>query len=364
VRLAIAMTGWALLVASCGAATSAREDESAVEGSSVTLAEPGWSAENRARVERALGAIRARAGRRVAVFDWDNTMMRGDIGDVVLAHVIERGLLGPLEPIDAYPLLTPAARDALAATGEPGDARDRVLAHVAWRGTTPDGAAAFTIPRSPFHRATYGFMAQLLAAGRTDEELRALALDAWRVASAAPVATRAEIGGVEVERFARLHAPMVELARALEAAGVEVFFVSASAQAIVEAMAEVAGFARTQVIGVRTERAPDGRATARFEACGEGALETPVTTWDEGKRCWINRVIFRLPPARQRARQDDAALRPVLAAGDSDGDHAMLEDATELRIVLDRGQPRVTASALADPARWILQPLFVDPAPR
>lgn len=359
VRLSIAILVCGVLGASCGAAApSAREDDVRL-----SLREPGWIPENRARLERAIDTLAAREGRRVAVFDWDNTMMRGDIGDLVLAHLVQRGEIEPLAEVDAYALLTPAGRDALEGARARGEARDRVIAHVAWRGETPDGAAAFTIPVARFHRATYGFMAQQIGAGRTDDELRAIAADVFREASAAPIGARGEIGGVALERFARLQRPMVELAHALEAAGVEVFFVSASSQPIVEAVAEEAGFSRAQVIGVRLEHEASGRATARFEPCGEGDVETPVMTWDEGKRCWINRVIFGVPAARQRERQEGPARRPVFAAGDSDGDLSMLEDATELRLVLDRRQPRVTRSALADPARWLVQPLFVDPMP-
>nr|MDQ3036877.1 haloacid dehalogenase-like hydrolase [Myxococcota bacterium] len=191
---------------------------------------------------------------------------------------------------------------------------------------------------------------------------------AWEDASAMPIGARAPIGGVELERFARLHAPMIELARALEAVGAEVWIVSASAQPIVEALAEIAGLRSDRVIGVRMPRrewsATEGEVIDHgFEPCGQGALETPVMTWHEGKRCWINRVIFERPIDRQRVRAEQAALRPVFAAGDSDGDLAMLQDATELRVVLDRHQPRVMCSALADPARWLVQPLFVDPPP-
>lgn len=325
------------------------------------LREEGWLPENRARLERALSALAAREGRRVAVLDWDNTMMRGDIGDLVLADLLLRG--APLRPPPAAdPMLTPAAHDALGRAA-PGDELGRVVAHVSWRGETPDGEPAFTIPMSPFHRASYAFMAQVIATGRTDEEQRVLARQAFARADDAAIGATATVGGVEVERFARLHRPMIELARALETVGVEVWIVSASPQPVVEALAEIAGLSPARVIGVRSSRDAEGRGTAAFEACGEGPVETPVITWLEGKRSWINRVIFGVPPARQRERQEDPALRPVLAAGDSDGDLAMLQDATELSLVLDRQQLRVMCNALASPGRWVVQPLFVAPPP-
>lgn len=347
-----------LSLASCGARAPVPDEARAV---TTTLREEGWLPENRARLERLVDALAARSGRRVAVLDWDNTMMRGDIGDLVLAHLIERGEVLRAPPGDD-PMLTPAAHRAIA--GAPGEGElAQLIAHVAWRGRTPAGEPAFTIPVSRFHRASYALIAQVIAAGRTDDELRAIAREAWARAIEAEVGTIERVGGVELERFARLHHPMIELARALEGAGVEVWIVSASSQPIVEAMAEIAGLSPARVIGVRSVHDAEGRGTAAFEACGEGPLETPVITWLEGKRCWINRVIFDLPASRLRERQEDPALRPVFAAGDSDGDLAMLQDATELALALDRHQPRLMCHALADPVRWLVQPLFVAPPP-
>jgi phosphoserine phosphatase len=353
---------------------------------SIELREPGWTAENRARLERMLNELGQTSGRRVAVFDWDNTMMRGDIGDLVLASLLERSMLEwPEEFVrdgrptfDHLELLTDAARVALdracgdtALRGEPGRVRlatgdsecGRVLAHIAWNGTLPEGEPAFTISLAPFYRATYGFMAQLTTANRTDEDLREFTRLVWQDASAAPLDSSRRVFGIEVDRYARLHLPMIELAHALERVGVEVWFVSASSQAMVETMAENIGFSRTRVIGVRVEHDANGRNTTRFEACGEGPLGTPVMTWNEGKRAWIAKVIFGLPTESQRPRQSDPALRPVFVAGDSDGDLAMLEDATHLRLVLDRQNPRVMCNALSDPSGWIVQPLFVNPMP-
>src|SRR5687768_15924541 len=62
VRTAIAWLCWAL-VASCGA-SHAREDVVTSE-----LRADGWREENHARLERMLGELASRDGRRVAVFD-------------------------------------------------------------------------------------------------------------------------------------------------------------------------------------------------------------------------------------------------------------------------------------------------------
>ena len=319
----------------------------------MTLRESGWTEESRARLERAVADLGARPGRRVAAFDWDNTMIRGDVGDLVLAHMIETDrVLAPRW--DELALLTDAARAELAATceGAPGEplptrggasACARALAHLAWRGTTSAGEPGFTTAATETYRATYGFMAQLLA-GHTDDALRALTRDAWERAESIPIGTSAPVGGVEVERFGRLNTPMVELVRALASAGVEPWIVSASAQPLVEALAEHAGIARERVIGVRMRHDAEGRLTEAFEVLEDGV---PMITWYVGKRRWIERAI---------------GVRPLFAAGDSDGDLAMLLDA-DVRLVLDRQPLRVMCNALADPDGWIVQPLFHDPPP-
>lgn len=347
VRLALAL----VLSIGCGA----RAADRGPEDSMVRLREPGWNENARARLERAITELADRGGRRVAVFDWDNTMIRGDIGDLVLAHALERDRL--IVPAwDELTLLTEAARAELRsscrlAPGAPlpteGGSSEcaRAIARIGWQGVIRSGEAAFTVPIAPSCRAGYAFLTQILA-GHRDDDLRALAREAWARAESAPAGARAEVAGVELERFARFNAPMVELVHALEAAGVEVWIVSASAQPIVEELAGRIGIARERVIGVRTERDGDGRATARWVWMEETG---PVIPWHVGKRRWIERRI---------------GARPILAAGDSDGDLAMLQDA-ELRVVIDRHAIRLLCNALADPAHWIVQAPFHDPpAPR
>ena len=56
----------------------------------ITLREEGWLPHVRARIEALLHAP-SRGERRVAVLDWDNTMMRGDVGDLALAWMLENG---------------------------------------------------------------------------------------------------------------------------------------------------------------------------------------------------------------------------------------------------------------------------------
>ncbi len=110
-----------------------------------------------------------------------------------------------------------------------------------------------------------------------------------------------------------------------------------------------------------------GRLTARLAGCGpfvDG--EDALIPFDTGKRCWINKAIFGRAPAEQLAPSpsNDAQQRPVLVGGDSDTDVAMLKDASELKLVIDRGRTQLLCNALANRGgRWLLQPMFLLPGP-
>jgi phosphoserine phosphatase len=362
----------ALFLLACGSGRS----DAGLGSTTVRLHEEGWLPENRARLERTIAEL-GRGGARfdparppVAVFDWDNTMMRGDIGDLVLAHAIENELLFAPEDWSRVAPLTEAAlavlaRDCRAEPGAPLPTRSpecaRAIAEIVWEGTA-SGAPAFPIPRARFYRGDYYLLSQLFA-GHGEDELRAIARAAFDAAVRAPVGNVETIGGVEIDRFARLHAPMVELVRALESAGWQPWIVSASPQVVVEVVAAEAGIPRERVIGVRLPRGADGRLVNGVAECGEGELDTPVMPWFEGKRCWIQRAIFGVPESEQRVPQSDPRWRPALAAGDSDGDTPMLQSATALRVVLDRHERRLMCNALAHPESWLVQPLFVAPLP-
>jgi hypothetical protein len=69
------------------------------------------------------------------------------------------------------------------------------------------------------------------------------------------------------------------------------------------------------VIGIRTTLQA-GRTTYTLEPCGAGLAQNSIITFDEGKRCWINKVIFGEPEANQLAVNTDPAKRPVFVAAE------------------------------------------------
>jgi hypothetical protein len=149
---------------------------------------------------------------------------------------------------------------------------------------------------------------------------------------------------------------MIRLARRLGEAGVTVWIVSASPQHVVETCARHVGLDPGRVIGVRSRLAPDGRLLSKLESCGG---HDDVIPYDLGKRCWIQRIIGgRTAPCLERT-DDRLRDRLWLAAGDSDGDLAFLQDATRLRIVIAHRDNRAVrlAKANAD-GRWLVNPPF------
>jgi hypothetical protein len=85
----------------------------------------------------------------------------------------------------------------------------------------------------------------------------------------------------------------------------------------------------------------------------------------DGKRCWINRVIFGDRSDGAWQRSTDPARRPVFAAGDSDGDVTFLRDATGLRLVINRDRSEVQCYASwNEDGRWIINPMFIEPMSR
>jgi hypothetical protein len=341
----------------------------------------GFTPENRARLD-ALLVARGRASASwdaqhppVATFDWDNTMMRNDIGDATMAWLLRHdGILQPPERdwSRTSAALTALARRALAAacdaTAEPGRplptgraaaCADEIFA-IYSDGKTRAHDAAWTREITLTTNEPYAWLARLLA-GRTADEARAFARAAYREAAAAPVGAVQTVGSrKDVVAWVRIYEPMKDLVAALSADGFDVWIVSASPQPLSEIVAAEIGVPAERVIGVRTD-AVDGRYGYDLQGCG-GAPANSVITFNRGKRCWINKVIFGVPERDQLSR---GARRQVLAGGDSDTDVSFVQDASDLKLVIDRNKMQLMCNAWANAGgRWIVQPMFIQPLPR
>ncbi|CAL9456442.1 hypothetical protein SUDANB95_02534 [Actinosynnema sp. ALI-1.44] len=339
-----------------------------------------WHGENRASLQALLDAHCGRKpGRRpVAAFDWDHTVIRNDVGDATVFWLLRNDKV--LQPpgrdwraTSAY--LTDAAATALrtaCGAAEPGtplvtsgpDTRcaDEVLSVYAQAKTT-SGATAFAGADLRRAEPGYAWAAQLLA-GRTDAEVAAFAAAARAENLAAPVGATQRVGSRQVTGWVRYYDQQRDLIGALRRTGFDVWVVSASPEPVVRVWAAGVGIPADRVIGIRNVH-KGHRITYAFEGCG-GVPDGPTApiTYIDGKRCWLNKVVFHVPDRRAFERQP-AARRPVFAAGDSTTDLTFVADATALRLVVNRNKAELMCHAYDNSdGRWLVNPMFLQPLPR
>lgn len=348
-----------------------------------------WYGDNQARINDVIAEL-GRCGDHPAVsgkaplatFDWDNTVVRNDVGDAMTYYLLRHDKV--LQPpkgdwARTSPYLSAAAVTALGAAcgdaGAPGQpmrtstdltCADEILA-VYSDATTTAGAAAFD-PTTYDHRRmepAYAWAAQLQA-GYTDRQLRDFARRNIAEVADAPEGSTVTVGHRTVDAWVRYYPQIRDLIGALDRAGFDVRIVSASAQPIVQAWAEGLGLPARQVLGIRTLQS-QGRHTYGLATCGTAADATPARTaitYMDGKRCWINQAILHQP--RHRVwEQAPQALRQVVAAGDSDTDVTFVDDATGLHLTLNRNKAELMCRAYFDAdGRWLVNPMFIEPKPQ
>ncbi len=300
----------------------------------------------------------------VVLFDWDNTAMRGDIGDLAFSWALDHDALTGLPPPGGFATLAPfrpdlsAELDASCVREEgrlPSHCRN-LLSRIALTGLDLHEHDAFTVPIGATFKPSYALLSQLYV-GLTHEEIAGIGRIALRRALEAPLGSRIEVAETEVEAFARVTPELRELVTLLRDEGFDVWIVSASHQALVEVAAAELGFAADHVIGMRPRH--DGeRYVAGFVDPTDGLSREPITTYDAGKRVWALREIFGVRGADLLAAPTRA---PVACFGDADTDFSMLDWASDLALLFDRGYPRVSARAAERPDRWVVQPVLEAP---
>ncbi|AHC24396.1 MULTISPECIES: HAD family hydrolase [Mycobacteriaceae] len=339
--------------------------------------DPGWYGDNRARIDAMLAEIgRCGApgdiadGAPLALFDWDNTVVKNDIGDATFFWMVRNGKLRAPKGGDwstTSPYLTPAAAGALsracgaAGPGQPmptdTDTRcaDELVSVYSEAETTAD-EPAFAGYNARRIEPGYAWAAQMLA-GWPEKELEGFVEQARRENLDAAEGTEQKVGTTEQTGWVRYYPQMRDLIGALQANGFDVRIISASAEPVVRVWAAELGIPADKVMGVRTERDGDV-VTSRLVPCG-GELSIPYI---EGKRCRVNEQVFGVsgPAAYQ---QQPEPRRAAFGAGDSDTDISFLDDATALRLAINRNKDELMCTAYdnAD-GRWIINPMFIDPA--
>ncbi|WP_233261307.1 haloacid dehalogenase-like hydrolase [Vitiosangium sp. GDMCC 1.1324] len=344
-----------------------------------------WLPENRTRLNEMISSLGIASpafdpkNRPVAVFDWDNTVVKNDLGDATFFWMLRHDKV--LQPMDrdwstTSRHLTPEGRaalntacDAAAAPGEPlqtsthTDCADELVS-IYDSGKTRAGQSAWNNRITLTLNTSYAWVAQLQA-GYTPEELRAFARSAYAENAFNPPGTTQTVGTTSGLAFhVQAYEEMVDLIETLQANGFDVWVVTASPQFVIDAVSEeLVGIKPNRVIGIRTVTDARGRVTPHLQGCGtvaDGA--DTLITYDQGKRCWINKVIFHQSAEQQLTRVADERMRQVFAAGDSDTDLSFVQDATHLKLAINRNKVQLMCNAYANrQGRWLVQPMFIQP---
>lgn len=290
-------------------------------------------------VRQALDAAVTRSQRherRVAVFDFDNTLIFNDIGELFSYYLIDE-VLYRYDREDFWDLI------------DPQDGRDeiRALAHEVLRLDANDwpespAYARYRAEMSALYgrklardgkRSCYAWAVKLHV-GITEMDMGMLSEQAILRELRRPIVresiqtSRGEV--IDVVRGVRVLEPMKALIAELHGAGFEVWICSASNYWT------IAQFAPR--FGVRPERVIANRVKTTHAELSADLIEPAM--FMEGKEIAILREI---------------GMPPTLAFGDSETDLHMLRAATELGVVLDTGG---SSKLLAEAGErgWVVQP--------
>lgn len=322
----------------------------------------------------------------VAVFDWDNTVIKNDIGDATVFWMIARNKIK--QPVDrdwrrTSSLLTEDAVSALKSACDSQGAplsplitsqRNKAsracadeIATIYDKGTTKSGAAAW---KPGAHNDTmepaYAWAVQL-EAGYTPDEIRKFARKTIEFNLGNDIGTTQPIGNKsDYNAYLRIYPQIKDLIAVLKANGFNVWVVTASGQYIVEEFAKEVGIDAQHVAGVKSLLDSEGKITSFFEECGTHARgNQTLITYRQGKRCWINKSIFGVANAKQMMNNRSPV---IFVAGDSNTDLFMLKDA-KYRLVLNRNKTELMCNAYAGAAnnhsskdgKWLINPMFIKP---
>ncbi len=321
----------------------------------------------------------------LAAFDWDNTVVKNDAGDATFFYMLAHDQI--LQPPGKNWRLTSrylsgdavgaldAACGALAEAGLPlptssNAACAKEILSIYSDGTTTTGAAAWSGWNYRRMEPSYAWVAQLFA-GHTRSEVQTFVEAAMAENLNNPIDTKQSIGGTSVTHWVRVYDQMKDLIARLQANGFDVWIVSASPQLVVESWAKAVGISADHVIGIRTLEVA-GKLDYNLQGCGDvpdgtndghgNATGNSLITYIDGKRCWINKAIFGDTAATALDSNPDPRKHPVLSAGDSDTDISFVQDATGLKLALNRNKKELMCNAYANAGGgWIINPMFIEP---
>jgi len=336
------------------------------------LKAPGWNRDTRAGLEQ---WIRDGAGRGLpAVFDFDNTIVCGDIGEATLACLVRDGQIA----FDRLPAsLAPDFRSAQGRLVSPRTAADPTAYYEAWLDPTAHGARDLTPLASGYVWAVEA-MAGLAVQEVVQATRRVFALSEpgqRRLIEVAP--------GGSAYPVPWFYPESVELIAELLRAEFDVWIVSASnvwsvrwmvlhaLNPLLRAHGLRRGLSAAHVLGVST-LLQDSRGCLFKDAVL--VKDDPGYASLVGRRLagWrlTSRLQFPVPTysGKVACLWDLLGRQPYLAAGDSPGDHAMLSFSEHRLWIARVEKPDYLAATrqlarATNPARWLFQAARVKTRP-
>jgi len=315
--------------------------------------------------------------RPVALWDWDNTISKNDFGDAITYWFISHGKV--LQPAgqdwhNSSAYLSDAAVTALAtacgttvAAGAPfpaptatnHDCADEMLS-IYDNETTRAGAAAWKQGNERRLEPAFAWTPQLMA-GYTHAEVQAETQAMMAVELAAPLDTTQTIGTTAGENgWLRIYDQQKDLIGAAQSRGYDVWIITASPQDVIQTAAQMVGIPADHVIGIRSKTDAAGKLTTAFEGCGDVPDGGDIIPYVQGKRCYVNKVIWGDTGAAAFQRRPDGD-RQVFAAGDSDSDVEFLRDAT-YKLAINRNKADLMCHAYySERSTWVVNPMFIEP---
>jgi phosphoserine phosphatase len=311
----------------------------------------------------------------VALFDWDNTVLKNDIGDGITFYLIanDKVLQPPAQDWKrTSKFMTDAGAAALTAAcgtdvpaGSPlptstnlGCADEMLSMYV--DGKTRAGAAAFAGHDFRRMEPTYAWTAQLLA-GYSRAEASQMTLAAATAMLSAPIGATQTIGTRTLNGYLRFYDQISDLIRGFQTRGYDVWVITASPNPVVAALAPMVGIPSERVIGIRQLLDANGKLTYSFEGCGPVADgDDTMISYIEGKRCWVNKIVYGDNSANAIARRPEGK-RQAFGAGDSDTDIEFLRDA-KYKLMLNRNKREAMCFAYRNENNsWLVNPMFIRP---
>jgi phosphoserine phosphatase len=317
----------------------------------------------------------------IALFDWDNTVVKNDVGDALTFYMIAQGKVRQ-PPNQNWKLTSPYMVDA-AAAALTRDCGTTVAAGAVLPTNTVAGQACAdqmlsmyvdnlvkgeATPTTAFighdfrrMEPTYAWTPQLLA-GYTHEEIAQFSLNATGPMFAAAEGTTQTVGTrAGLNAYLHIYDQIKDLAAGAQSRGYDVWVITASPQDLVGALAPMIGVAANHVIGIRSQTDGNGKLLYTFEGCGPVADgSATMISYIEGKRCWVNKVIYGDTTATAINRRSAAdRARQVFAAGDSDTDIEFLRD-SQYKLVINRQKNELMCFAYRNEGdSWRVNPMFI-----